>query len=155
MADQIPTKDLRKPGGVGSNEPKPQPAPKSPKAPESKQEHIIPPAVSGGMAHINKHILVATVGLVTVGLIKTWNQSNPWNTKVISGGFVVLLTLSVLDMFGGGASKIASGIAMVALVGGVLSAIPADFIANLANAGNPKAKSATTGTQTTKPLGGS
>lgn len=91
--------------------------------------------------NVNKHIIVATFGLVAVGVIKKWNQPGANFTPIFVGGFVFMLGLSVADLFGGTMSKLASGLAMVALVNGILTEIPADFIQKLANP--PKVNSST------------
>lgn len=83
------------------------------------------------MNGINKHIVVATLGLIAIGVVKHNNSPNTPLTPVLIGGYVFMLALSVLDLFGGQASQLASGLAMVALVGGALTELDAATLASI------------------------
>lgn len=71
---------------------------------------------------MNKQIVVAAFIITGSGVVKVWLADNPHGTtKVVLGGYIFLLVLSLLDMAGGDLSKIASGLAMVAVVYTLLS----------------------------------
>lgn len=74
--------------------------------------------------NVNKHIVVGTVIIVAGGLIKKWQQPSGSVTPVLLGGFVLMTVLGVLDLAGGGASKLAGGIAMLAAVTVILTEFP-------------------------------
>lgn len=86
---------------------------------------------------LNKHVIVATLGLATIGYMKHVQNPNVAQTPILVGSFVFMFALSALDLFGGMASKLASGLAILALVNGALTQIDAATISNLANAGKP------------------
>jgi len=72
---------------------------------------------------MNTKIVVATVVVAASGLTNAWLNKKPI-TPIIIGAYILLLVLSVLDMFGGGLSQLASGIAMVAVVYVLLTEFP-------------------------------
>lgn len=100
---------------------------------------------------LNKHIVVATLGLATIGIIKHYTQPNVPLTRIFIGSFVFMLALSVADLAGGQVSKFASALAMLALVNGILTEIPPGILTTISSASG--GKSSTNTTTTTKPSG--
>lgn len=96
-------------------------------------------SVSGG---VNKHILIATLGLVTIGVVKKWAVPGSKLTPTLAGGFVFLMVLSVADLAGGQVSKFASVLAMLALVTGLITEFPWSILLNVGSTTNPAAKKA-------------
>lgn len=84
---------------------------------------------------MNKHIVVAVIGLTAIGLYKHYTQPNIPLTRIYVGSFVLLLALSVADLAGGQVSKFASALAMLALLNGILTEIPPSFVAGLTSGG--------------------
>jgi hypothetical protein len=65
--------------------------------------------------NVNRKIIVATVFITGTAILRTHMTGQPM-TPILIGGYVFMLVLSILDMFGGDLSKIAGALAMVAVV---------------------------------------
>lgn len=65
---------------------------------------------------VNKHILVTVVVIFAGGVVRVWVLHQGTITKTMIGALVFMLILSVLDIFGGPLSSLASALAMLALV---------------------------------------
>lgn len=72
---------------------------------------------------LNKHIVIGTLGLLVIGVLKHSENPNVSLSSVFIGSYVFMLALSVLDLAGGQASKLASALAMLALVNGILTQV--------------------------------
>jgi len=72
---------------------------------------------------MNKHITAAALIIMLSGVLKAWASQTPI-TRVIIGGYVLLLILAILDLFGGPLSRLASAIAMLAVVYVLLNQFP-------------------------------
>lgn len=81
--------------------------------------------------NVNKHVIIATAGLMAVGVIKKVENKDSVYSTVFIGGFIFMLALSVADLFGGNMSKLASGLAYVALINGILTEIPPSFLTKI------------------------
>ena len=97
---------------------------------------------------LNKHIIVATLGLMGIGILKHYTQPNVPLTRVFVGSFVFLLALSVADLAGGSLSKLASALAMLALLNGILTEIPPVAFTSLIGAVSSSSKGTTGATGT-------
>jgi hypothetical protein len=75
---------------------------------------------------MNRMIVASAAGITAIGVGTAWLQKKPI-TKIVLGGYLTALGLSILDMFGGGFSQLAGGIALVALVTVFLTS--ADWVA--------------------------
>jgi len=64
---------------------------------------------------MNKQIVTAVAVIAAGGVANAWINKRPVTTIVI-GSYILLLVLSILDMFGGKISQLAGAIAMVAVV---------------------------------------
>jgi predicted membrane protein len=69
---------------------------------------------------MNKHIIAATLIIGASGVVNAW-QNKKAITPVIMGSYVFMLVLSIIDLFGGEASRVAGAIAMVAVVAVILN----------------------------------
>lgn len=69
---------------------------------------------------MNKQIVVSGIVIIIGGSFYALSNKKPL-TPVITGGYVMMLALSVFDLFGGPVSQIAGGIAMVAAIAVVLT----------------------------------
>lgn len=69
---------------------------------------------------MNKQIVISGVVIIIGGSFYALSNNKPL-TPVITGGYVMMLALSVFDLFGGPVSQIAGGIAMVAAIAVVLT----------------------------------
>jgi len=72
---------------------------------------------------MNKKIIIAVVVIGGAGVFNAYAKNQPI-TRVVLGSYILLLVLSILDMFGGGLSKLAGAIAMVAVTYVLLTEIP-------------------------------
>jgi hypothetical protein len=63
----------------------------------------------------NTHILIAGGILVADGIVKAFRDNKPKTTPIV-GGIIFVGALGILDLFGGNAAKLASAIAMLAVV---------------------------------------
>lgn len=64
---------------------------------------------------MNTQIIVATGVIMGSGVINAIIKNKPV-TPVVIGGYVFMLLLSILDLFGGDMSKLASALAMLAML---------------------------------------
>lgn len=73
--------------------------------------------------HLNKTVLFSAV---YIGIVSGFQAvvANKGVSRIMIGTYVFLLVLSVLDFFGGPASQIASGLALVAVVYVTLTQFP-------------------------------
>jgi hypothetical protein len=72
---------------------------------------------------MNDKIIVAVVVIVGAGITNAWLNKKPITTVVI-GSYILLLVLSLMDMFGGKISELASALAMLAVVYVLLTEVP-------------------------------
>jgi hypothetical protein len=72
---------------------------------------------------MNTKIVASVVVIAASGLANAWLNHKPISVVII-GSYILLLILSVLDMFGGGIAQLASGLAMVAVVYVLLTEFP-------------------------------
>jgi hypothetical protein len=79
------------------------------------------------MGRINCHVITAVVVIGGAGVVNAWGHQKP-AYRLVVGAMVFLLVLSLLDAFGGAASSIASGLAMLAMVYGVINLVPFDAL---------------------------
>lgn len=79
---------------------------------------------------MNKQIVGAVVVIGATGVITSWSQKKPI-TPVILGAYILLLMLSIMDLFGGPVRKLAGAIAMVAVLFVLLHEFPWDQITSL------------------------
>lgn len=79
---------------------------------------------------VNRPIVIAAVGITGLGIVNAWTQGQGI-TRIVIGGYMLMLFLSVADIFGGGVSTIAGAIAMLALLWAFLN----DGLPVLARAG--------------------
>lgn len=80
---------------------------------------------------MNQKIVVAVVVITGTGIINAWTNKKPI-TAIIVGSYILLLVLSLMDMFGGRISQLASAIAMLAVVYVLLNEFPWQQLINLA-----------------------
>lgn len=66
---------------------------------------------------------MAVVVIAGSGVVNAWLNKKPI-TMVVIGSYILLLVLSVMDMFGGKISQLASAIAMLAVVYVLLTEFP-------------------------------
>jgi len=72
---------------------------------------------------MNKQIVVAAFVITGAGVVNAIMAKKPLS-KIIMGGYVFLLVLSLFDLFGGPISQLASALSMVALVYVILNVFP-------------------------------
>lgn len=72
---------------------------------------------------MNKKIIVATLVIAGSGVVNAWIKKQPI-TKVILGSYIFVLVLSVIDMFGGPLSQLATALAMLAVTYVLVSEFP-------------------------------
>jgi hypothetical protein len=86
----------------------------------------------GGMAGVNRPVVVAVVLIGGTGMLRANLTGQPF-TPVMVGSLMLLIFLSLLDLFGGVLSVIASSLALLALVATLLRDLP-DIIQALQSA---------------------
>lgn len=79
---------------------------------------------------MNRKIVISAVVVGGVGITNAWSQSKPI-TGIVIGTYVLLLVLSILDLFGGPLSTLSGAIAMVAVVYVLLYELPWSKITGL------------------------
>lgn len=72
---------------------------------------------------MDRKIVAATAVIVASGVVNAWTSKKPI-TPVILGGYVFMLVLSLLEMFGGDTAKLADALAMLAVTYVVIAEIP-------------------------------
>jgi hypothetical protein len=98
--------------------------------------------------NVNKRIIASTLVIMALGIVHAWTANPPQGiTKVVLGGYVLMLILSILDLFGGGAAQAASALALLVLV----LAILAEGLPILTNLRTLLAGSASSGSSTGQP----
>jgi hypothetical protein len=80
---------------------------------------------------VNKKVIVAVFVIGGSGIVNAAVNKTAV-TPVILGSYIFLLVLSVMDLFGGGASQLAGALAMLAMVGILLTEFPWGTILGLA-----------------------
>lgn len=89
---------------------------------------------------MNKQIIAAVVIIAAAGVVSAWTKKQPI-TRVILGAYVLLLILSVLDLFGGPVSRLASALALIAALYVLLNEFPWQSVIGLIQgAGNTTTK---------------
>jgi hypothetical protein len=66
--------------------------------------------------NVNNKIIVAVVFVAGTGIANRYLNNNSSITTVVVGSYILLLVLSVMDMFGGQLSQLAGAIAMLLVV---------------------------------------
>ena len=66
--------------------------------------------------NVNRHILITTVVILAGGIVQQFSGKGAGYTRTIVGALLFMLILSLIDVFGGPASTLASALAMVTLV---------------------------------------
>lgn len=72
---------------------------------------------------MNKKIIVAAVVITGSGVVNAWSNSKPI-TPVILGGYIFILVLAVMDMFGGPLADLSGALAMLAALYVLLTEFP-------------------------------
>ena len=72
---------------------------------------------------MNHKIIIAAVVIAGAGVVNAWTNKKPL-TPVILGAYILVIVLSLMDMFGGGLSTLAGAIAMLAVTYVVLTEVP-------------------------------
>lgn len=78
---------------------------------------------NGSGKELNTKIVVATIVIAASGIMRAWTDHKPI-TYVVIGSYVLLVILSIMDMFGGGLSQLASALAMLAATYVILTEFP-------------------------------
>lgn len=84
-----------------------------------------------GKNRVNTKIVAAVVVVAGAGIINAYMSKKPI-TSIVIGSYILLLILSLMDMFGGRLSDLASAFAMLAVVFVLLTEVPWQAIINLA-----------------------
>lgn len=92
--------------------------------------HLTRSTTDGSGKKLNTKIIVATIIIAASGIIRAWTDHKPI-TYVVIGSYVLLVILSVMDMFGGGLSELASALAMLAATYVILTEFPWQQLINL------------------------
>src|SRR5215472_7484085 len=80
--------------------------------PDTGQNNV---AFFGG--EINKQIIMTTLVIMGVGILRAWTSNPPQGiTTIVLGGYVLMVVLSIVDLFGGPLASLTRIIAMLALV---------------------------------------
>lgn len=79
---------------------------------------------------MNKQIIAAVAIIGASGVVAAWVNKKPI-TRVILGSYVLLLILSVLDLFGGQVSKLAGALALIAALYVILNEFPWQVVISL------------------------
>jgi len=88
---------------------------------------------------MNKKIVIVGVIIIGSGVANAWLAKPPKAiTPVVIGGFIFLLMLSLMDMFGGPMSNIASALAILAATYVLLTEFPWNTVLNAVKANTPK-----------------
>lgn len=72
---------------------------------------------------MNKQIVVSCMVITSAGVTNAVVKKQPLS-KVIMGGYIFLLVLSIADLFGGPISQLASALSMVAVLYVILNVFP-------------------------------
>lgn len=72
---------------------------------------------------MNKQIVTSALVITASGVANSFVNKQPI-TRIIMGGYIFLLVLSLADMLGGPISKLASALSMVAVVYVLLNVFP-------------------------------
>jgi hypothetical protein len=72
------------------------------------------------MVQVNRSIVISAAGITSIGVATAFLGGKPI-TRIVLGGYLLALALSVFDLFGGGMAQVAGAVAWLALVGVVLS----------------------------------
>lgn len=87
---------------------------------------------------MNKKVIVAAFVIVGSGVVNSF-MAHHAITPVILGGYIFVLVLALLDMFGPPLSTIAGGLAMVAVVFVILNTFPWQQVLGALHGGTNKA----------------
>jgi hypothetical protein len=88
---------------------------------------------------MNKKIVIVGVLIIGSGVANAWLAKPPKAiTPVVIGGFIFLLMLSVMDMFGGPMSNLASALAVLAATYVLLTEFPWATVLGAVKANTPK-----------------
>jgi hypothetical protein len=80
---------------------------------------------------MNTKVITAVVVIAGAGVVSAWMAKKPIS-GVLIGSYILLLVLSLMDMFGGKLSQLASALAMLAVVYVLLTEIPWQTIIKVA-----------------------
>lgn len=72
---------------------------------------------------MNRKIVASALIIGVSGVVRAWTTNGPI-TRVVVGTYVLVLMLSIADMFGGALSHFSSAIAMIAVVYVLLNEFP-------------------------------
>lgn len=72
---------------------------------------------------MNQKIVVAVIVIAASGIANAWINNKPI-TVVVIGSYILLLVLSIMDMFGGGLAQLASALAILAATYVLLTEFP-------------------------------
>lgn len=85
---------------------------------------------NGTGEELNTKIVVATIVIAASGIMQAWTDKKSI-TYVVIGSYVLLVILSIMDMFGGSLSQLASALAMLAATYVILTEFPWQQLINL------------------------
>lgn len=80
--------------------------------------------------NINRQILFSGFIIIGTGILNAIQGKNDY-TRVLVGGYIYLLMLSILDIFGGNFSRIAGGLALLGSTYVLIFLFPWDSIINM------------------------
>lgn len=85
----------------------------------------------------NRTVIIVALYVAAVTFVNhtIGNSSNTTLTKILVGAYIWLLLLSLMDMFGGALSQIASALAMLAAIYVTLNVFPWQQILSLSKGG--------------------
>ena len=72
------------------------------------------------MVQVNRSVVISAAGITAIGVSNAYLNKKPI-TKIVLGGYLLALALSVFDLLGEGAAQVASAVAWLALAGVVLT----------------------------------
>lgn len=85
--------------------------------------------------NVNRKIVMSGFLIVGTGIINAAQGKSDYTT-VLVGGYVFMLVMSVMDMFGGNLSRLAGILAILAALWVVINEFPWDVIINLIKGNN-------------------
>lgn len=97
---------------------------------------------------MNKQIIAAVLVIGFAGVVNAWTKKQPI-TRVILGAYVLLLILSLMDLFGGPMRRFGGALAMLAVVYVLINQFPWSSILGLLNGPAATTAKATTAKATT------
>jgi hypothetical protein len=80
--------------------------------------------------NVNRQVVISGFVIIGTGIIRAAQGKTDYTT-VLVGGYVFLLVMSILDLFGGNLSRLASILALLAALYVVIDKFPWDIVINL------------------------